>query len=88
MITDDNASTREAVLHREFHKRGVNRVNFRKALFHVSVDKIARDVERECGKVDYVIEPEAIEYRKTLTLSGADVKFISSRVNPETMEAD
>ncbi len=88
MIASDNAPALEAALHREFHKRRVNRVNFRKEFFRVSVDEIARVVERECGKVDYVIQPEAIEYRETLTLSEADFEFISSQVNPEKLEED
>ncbi len=88
MISSLNAPALEATLHRVFHKRRVNRVNFRKEFFRVSIDEIVSVVEQECGVVDYIVAPEALEYRETLTLSDADFEFISSQVNPEELSEE
>jgi len=88
MISSSNAPALEATLHREFNKRRVNRVNFRKEFFRVSIDEIATVVERECGVVDYIVDPEALEYRETLTLSESDFEFISSQINPEELSEE
>ena len=64
MISSDDAPTLENTLHRELHKKRVNKVNFRKEFFHADIDLIRDIVEKHHGKVDYVADPEALQFRK------------------------
>lgn len=69
MISCDNAPGLENALHRELTRYRVNRVNLRKEYFNVSLEAIMDAVQRHHGKVEYVAEPEALEYRESLTIS-------------------
>lgn len=59
----------ENALHRELTQFRVNRVNLRKEYFRVEIDTILTAVRKHHGKVEYVAEPEALEYRESLTVS-------------------
>ncbi|MEX1027562.1 MAG: GIY-YIG nuclease family protein [Candidatus Paceibacterota bacterium] len=85
MISCDNAPSLEGALHREFNSRRVNRINARKEFFSVTLDEIVEVVERSHGQVDYVAEPEALEYNESLQMSEEDFAFVSSQVDPESL---
>lgn len=69
MIRCDDAPNLEKRLHRELARYRVNRVNFRKEYFNVDLSTIVEAVEHHHGTVEYVAEPEALEYRDTLQIS-------------------
>lgn len=72
MIYVDDAPALETALHREFNDQRVNRVNYRKEFFHVSLDQIRHAAERLAG-----VEPEfkltiaAEEYYESQRLRGS-----------------
>ncbi len=80
MISTDDAPSLEAALHRELHKVRVNRVNPRREFFRVDIDTIARLVERNHGRVDYVADPEALEYNESLNMSEEDFDYVTERL--------
>lgn len=66
IIYTDDAPKLENELHRAFHHRRVNRVNERKEFFRVSLAEIADRVRGHLrSHIEFVHEPEAIEFRKT-----------------------
>lgn len=88
MISSDNAPALESALHREFHSRRLNRVNLRKEFFRVEIDEIAEVVERTQGRVEYVADPEALEFNESQRLTDEDFAFISSQVDAELLSED
>jgi hypothetical protein len=76
MISSDDAPALENALHRKFHKMRINRANPRKEFFKVDLDAIRRVVTENHGEVQYVADPEALEYRQSLTMSEEDEAFI------------
>jgi len=72
MISCDNAPQLETKLHQELTKTRLNRVNFRKEFFRTDLDTIIGIVKRNHGEVEYVIDPEAIEYRNSLDMDPED----------------
>lgn len=71
-ITCDDAPKLENALHREFHHRRKNKVNLRKEFFEVAIAEVAEAVERLHGKVEYVADAEALDYRNSLIATDAD----------------
>ncbi|MDC0722640.1 DUF4041 domain-containing protein [Nannocystis bainbridge] len=70
IIYTEDAPKLENELHRAFHHRRVNRVNERKEFFNVSILEIAEHVRRHHpASIEIVHEAEAMEYRKTLSMS-------------------
>jgi len=65
MISCDNAPTLEKELHHELTRFRVNRVNFRKEYFKVDLQTIVDAVNQTHGKIEYIAEPEALEFRET-----------------------
>ncbi|MHB1038317.1 MAG: GIY-YIG nuclease family protein [Pirellulales bacterium] len=80
MISCDDAPALENALHRELHKQRVNRVNFRKEFFRVDFESIRRVVESQHGRVEYQAEPEALQYRESISMSDEDFTFIEHTV--------
>lgn len=78
MISCTDAPALENALHRELHKLRLNRTNPRKEFFRTDLESIANIVRQHHGHVDYVAEPEALEYRQSLTISDQDADFIES----------
>jgi hypothetical protein len=76
MISCDDAPALENAIHKEFHLRRVNRVNPKKEFFRVEIDAIQKFVTAKHGAVEYVAEPEALEYRQGLGMSVADQEYI------------
>jgi hypothetical protein len=88
MISCDDAPTLENALHRELHKQRVNRVNFRKEFFRVDFDSIRRIVEARHGSVEYHAEPEALQYRESMSMPDEDFDFIENTVESVVGNAD
>ena len=53
-------------------------MNLRREFFRVDLDEIRKVVEEHHGEVDYVAEPEALQYRESMEVSDEDYAFISS----------
>lgn len=69
MISCDDAPTLEKKLHHELTQFRVNRVNFRKEYFKVDLESIVEAVSKNHGTVEYVAEPEALEFRETIEIT-------------------
>ncbi len=80
MISCDDAPSLENALHRELHKRRVNRVNFRKEFFRVDLESIHKMVEAHHGEVEYVADAEALQYRECLEMTDEDYEFVEETV--------
>ncbi|WP_103072287.1 DUF4041 domain-containing protein [Aquimarina sediminis] len=69
MIFSENAPELESLLHKEFDNRRVNKVNYRKEYFNVSLEEIEQVVKENYGKeVDFVKVSEAQQYRETQSI--------------------
>lgn len=69
MIFSDNAPELEKLLHKKFEKNSVNRVNYRKEFFKVSLDEIEDVVIKEYNNtVKFTKVPAADQYRETLRI--------------------
>jgi hypothetical protein len=66
MIYSENAPELENLLHRHFAHRRVNLVNLRREFFRITLDEIRAAVAENFGKVTFVLEPEAEQYRLTV----------------------
>ncbi|MGR6860793.1 GIY-YIG nuclease family protein [Aliivibrio salmonicida] len=73
MISCDDAPALESALHAELNSYRVNKVNFRKEFFKVDIDKIINAVEQNHGKVEYVVDPLALQYYRSLELDSEEV---------------
>jgi hypothetical protein len=78
MVSCSDAPALENAIHRALHKRRLNRVNPRKEFFRSSIDEICRIVRAHHGEVSYVAEPEALQYRQSLTISEEDADYIET----------
>ena len=78
MISSDNAPTLENTLHRALHKQRLNKVKPRKEFFKTDIEAICRVVEENEGDVQYIADPEALEYHQSLEMSDEDYEFIES----------
>ncbi len=87
MISCDDAPSLENSLHRELRRQRMNKINFRKEFFRVDLASISRVVEESHGTVDYVAEPEALEYRESVNMPDDDYEFIEHTVQP-LMQSD
>ena len=78
MISCDDAPTLENALHRAFHTRRLNRMNPRKEFFHADIESIRELVHEHYGEVDYVADPEALEYYQSQEMSEEDAEYVES----------
>jgi hypothetical protein len=76
MISCDNAPALENALHKQFLKHQINRTNPRKEFFRTDIESIAAVVKENHGEVSYMADPEALEYRQSLTMTDEDQEFI------------
>jgi hypothetical protein len=76
MISSNDAPKLENALHGALHSRRVNRVNPRKEFFRIDLDTVVQIVENNHGKVDYVADAEALEYRQSQQLTEEDAEYI------------
>lgn len=69
MIFSDNAPELENILHQTFRDKSVNKVNYRKEFFNVTLDEIEEVVKKNYDKtVDFIKVPTAAEYRQTMEI--------------------
>ncbi len=78
MLSSDDAPSLENALHRALHKLRINKTNPRKEFFETDIEAIRQIAEDNHGAVQYVADPEALEYRQTLAISDEDQEFIES----------
>ena len=88
MISSDDAPSLENALHRELRKQRMNKVNFRKEFFRVDIEAIQSVAAMHHGKVDYVIDPEALQYRETLEMPDEDYEFIEGAAQSLSEDED
>lgn len=70
MIFSDDAPALEAILHKHFHNKQVNKVNTRKEFFNVTIDEIEKVVkENHNATVNFIKIPEAEEYYQSIELA-------------------
>ncbi|MEG0430272.1 MAG: DUF4041 domain-containing protein [Anaerovoracaceae bacterium] len=75
MIFSDNAPELETMLHNHFKSKSVNRINYRKEFFRVSIDEIEKTVKENFNNtVQFTKVPVAAEYRQTLNLLESESK--------------
>lgn len=70
MISCDDAPALENALHSEMDKYRVNKVNLRKEFFRTDIDSIIKCVEKHHGEVEYVANPAALQYNRSLEMEG------------------
>jgi hypothetical protein len=75
-ISANDAPGLEAALHRKLHKQRVNKANPRKEFFRADIESIHQIVKEHHGEVDYVVVPEALQYRQSVQMSDADQEII------------
>lgn len=68
IIYCEDAPQLENLLHRQFHQRRVNQVNYRKEFFRVSLAEIAAVVKQQHAEIEFTLAAEAVDYRKSLAL--------------------
>lgn len=69
MIFSENAPELENLLHREFDDRRINKVNYRKEYFRVTLDEIEQVIIDKFEKeVDFIKDIEAQQYRETKSI--------------------
>lgn len=68
MISCDDAPALEYALHNKLSSERMNKVNLRKEFFKTDLSKIIQCVEEHHGKVEYVADPAALQYYRTLEI--------------------
>jgi hypothetical protein len=77
MIACDNAPKMENSLHVLFNNRRLNKINFRKEFFRVALDDIRTAVEELHGKVEYVVDPVALEFRESINMTDEQFEMVT-----------
>jgi len=80
MISCDDAPALETAIHKSLHTKRLNKVNLRREFFKTSLKEITNLVEANHGEVEYVAEPEALQYRESMEMSDEDFDFVSKTV--------
>jgi len=69
LIFTENAPELENLLQKEFDDRRINKVNYRKEYFRVTLDEIEQVIQEKYDKeVEFIKVPEAQEYRETKSI--------------------
>lgn len=69
MISCDDAPALEYALHNKLSDERMNKVNLRKEFFRTDLSKIIQYVEENHGKVEYVADPVALQYYRSLEIT-------------------
>jgi hypothetical protein len=69
MIPSDDAPALEATLHGAFEEERINKVNYRKEFFRISIDRIRAIIKDRGIEASFTMLAEAHEYRETQALS-------------------
>jgi hypothetical protein len=80
MISSDDAPALENLLHKSMHKLRVNKVNLRREFFKVDLKRIASEVERHCGKIEYIRDPDAEQYNESMNMTDEDFNFVTEHL--------
>jgi hypothetical protein len=94
MIYSHDAPGLENALHKAFTERRLNKVNFRKEFFHVSLKEIETEARKHHAKVQFTKLAEAEEFRKSLAYAkeeGLDIgarAFVPLESAPEAVTVD
>jgi hypothetical protein len=82
MIACDDAPALEAQLHREFDDTRINKVNYRKEFFRLSLERLRDKIVATGADVSFTMLAEAREYRETQALAKMSpeerAKYLSS----------
>ena len=81
LISCYDAPALENALHKELREARVNKVNPRREFFRSDIQTLARLVEKNHGKVDYILEPEALEYNESLNMSDEDFEYVAEQTS-------
>ena len=73
MISCDDAPALENALHTELNQYRMNKINLRKEFFKVDLQQIIDAVERNHGTVEYVADPLALQYYRSLAMDTEEV---------------
>ncbi|HEO1545825.1 TPA: GIY-YIG nuclease family protein [Klebsiella aerogenes] len=73
MISCDDAPALESTLHNKLNGERLNKVNLRQEFFKTDLDKIIKCVEEHHGKVEYVANPAALQYYRSLEMNDESV---------------
>ncbi|WP_299766492.1 DUF4041 domain-containing protein [uncultured Dokdonia sp.] len=69
MIFSENAPELENLLHKEFDDRRINKVNYRKEYFNVTLDEIEQVIKNKYEKeIDFIKVSEAQQFRETQSI--------------------
>lgn len=68
MIYSEDAPNLEKQLHAKFDQYRLNHVNRRREYFNISLNEIEKVVKENHGEIEFIIEPEAKEYRESLVI--------------------
>jgi len=68
MIFCEDAPALENSIHRHFAEKRVNLVNLRKEYFPVTMDEIREAVTKHFGRVTFLLEPDAEQFKETLAI--------------------
>ena len=71
MIWSDDAPALENMLHKKFALAQVNKVNFRKEFFRISLTDIRSELEKQNLNVKWTIAAETTEYLESLAIERA-----------------
>ncbi|MFK7775411.1 MAG: DUF4041 domain-containing protein [Saprospiraceae bacterium] len=90
MIYSENAPDLENQLHKEFDKYRLNHINRRREYFNVSLEEIEKVVKENYGEIEFIIEPEAKEYRESVVIreKSLSIKKSVKKVNKELFPDD
>lgn len=69
MISCDDAPALESALHNTLNNKRMNKVNLRKEFFKADLKTIIQCVEKHHGKVEYVANPAALQYYRSLEIN-------------------
>jgi len=87
MISCDDAPSLENSLHRLLHKHRLNKIKPRKEFYKTDIETIRKIVLEHHGEVEYVADPEALEYHQSLTMTDEDAEYIE-KVYQEAEDED
>ncbi|MNN07998.1 hypothetical protein D3C81_1208410 [compost metagenome] len=68
MIICDDAPALEKALHTELHNHRLNKINHRKEFFRTDIKRIIECVNKNHGEVEYVADPVALQYNRSLEM--------------------
>lgn len=69
MISCEDAPALEYALHNKLSSERMNKVNLRKEFFKTDLNKIIQCVEEHHGKIEYVADPAALQYYRSLEIA-------------------